>query len=37
MTASSGDTNLTLYNPAPTLLELTCQLASAAGLFLWQP
>ena len=37
ITASSGDTNLTLYNPAPALLELTCQLASAAGLFLWQP
>lgn len=37
ITVSSGNTNLTLYNPSPTLLELTRQLASAASLFLWQP
>lgn len=37
ITASGGDTNLTLYNPSPPLLELVSQLASAAGLFLWQP
>ena len=37
ITASGGDTNLTLYNPSPVLLELVRQLATAAGLFLWQP
>ena len=37
ITASSGDTHLTLYNPTPALLELAGQLATAAGLFLWQP
>ena len=37
ITASSGDTNLTLYNPSDDLLELLQQLASASGLFLWQP
>ena len=37
ITASSGDTNLTLYNPSPALLQLVKQLATAAGLFLWQP
>ena len=37
ITASGGDTNLTLYNPSPALLELVRQLATAAGLFLWQP
>lgn len=37
ITASGGDTNLTLYNPSPSLLELVGKLASAAGLFLWQP
>ena len=37
VTASSGNTNLTLYNPSPALLELVHQLASAAGLFLWKP
>lgn len=37
ITASSGDSNITLYNPSPALLELARQLASAAGLFLWQP
>lgn len=37
ITASGGDTNLTLYNPSPTLLELVRQLATAAGLFIWQP
>lgn len=37
ITASGGDTNLTLYNPSPALLELVRQLVTAAGLFLWQP
>ena len=37
ITASGGDTNLTLYNPSPALLELVRQLATAAGLFIWQP
>lgn len=37
ITASGGDTNLTLYNPSPELLRLVQQLASATGLFLWQP
>ena len=37
LTASSGDINLTLYNPSPELLELAGQLAAATGLFLWQP
>ena len=37
ITASGGDTSLTLYNPSPALLELVRQLATAAGLFLWQP
>ena len=37
ITASGGDTHLTLYNPSPDLLELIGQLATAAGLFLWQP
>jgi hypothetical protein len=37
ITASGGDTYMTLYGPSPALLELVGQLASAAGLFLWQP
>ena len=37
ITASSGDTCLTLYNPSPDLLELVHRLATASGLFLWQP
>ena len=37
ITASGGDTNLTLYNPSPELLRLVQQLSSATGLFLWQP
>ena len=37
VTASGGDTNLTLYNPSPDLLSLVKQLATAAGLFLWRP
>jgi hypothetical protein len=37
ITASGGDTNITLYNPSPDLLRLAQQLASATGLFLWQP
>lgn len=37
ITASSGDSCLTLYNPSQGLLQLVGQLTSAAGLFLWQP
>ena len=37
ITARGGDTNLTLYNPSPDLLHLVGQLATAAGLHLWQP
>ncbi len=37
ITASGGDTHLTLYNPSPDLLHLVGQLAAAAGLHLWQP
>ena len=37
ITASGGDIYMTLYNPSPALLELVGQLASATGLFLWQP
>ena len=37
ITASSGDTNMTFYNPSPALLKILEKLASAAGLFLWQP
>ena len=37
ITTSGDDTNLTIYNPSPALLELISKLASAAGLFLWKP
>ena len=37
MTASGGNINITLYNPSPALLHLVQQLATAAGLFVWQP
>ena len=37
ITASGGDTNLTLYRPSPAVLELAQQLATAAGLYVWQP
>ena len=37
ITASGGDTNLTLYNPSPALLELVGKLAASSGLFLWRP
>ena len=37
ITASGGDTHLTLYNPSDSLIELVRQLATAAGLYLWQP
>ena len=37
ITARGGDTNLTLYNPSPALLQLVGQLATAAGLHLWHP
>ena len=37
ITASGGDTHLTLYNPSPELLELVRQLSAASGLFVWQP
>ena len=37
ITASGGDTHLSLYNPSPDLLEVVGHVANAAGLFLWQP
>ena len=37
ITASSGNSCLTLYNPSERLLKLVGQLATAAGVFLWQP
>ncbi len=37
ITASSGGTNITLYSPSDDLLQLAGQLATAAGLHLWQP
>ena len=37
ITASGSDIYMTLYNPSPDLLELVGKLASASGLFLWQP
>lgn len=37
ITASGGDIHMTLYNPSPALLQLVQQLATSAGLFLWQP
>jgi len=36
ITASGGDTHLTLYNPSPSLQRLIRQLATSAGLYLWQ-
>jgi len=37
LTASGGDTHLTLYNPSPALLQLARHLTTATGLHLWQP
>ena len=37
ITASGGDIHVTLYNPSLDLLELVGKLATASGLFLWQP
>ena len=37
ITASGEDTHMTLYNPSDDLLQLVHQLATAAGLHLWQP
>ena len=37
LTASGGDTHLTLYNPSPDLLQLARHLTAAAGFHLWQP
>ena len=37
ITASGSDTHMTLYDPSPALLDLVHQLATASGLFLWQP
>ena len=37
ITASSGDTHLTLYNPSEDLLQLVGQVATASSLHLWQP
>ena len=36
ITASGGNTHLTLYNPSPSLQRLIRQLATSAGLYLWQ-
>jgi hypothetical protein len=37
ITASSGDTSITLYSPSDDLQQLAGQLATATGLHLWQP
>ena len=37
ITASGGDTHLTIYNPSPHLLHRVSLLSMAAGLHLWQP
>ena len=37
ITASGGNTNISIYNPSHELLQLIGQLASAAGLHLWRP
>lgn len=37
ITASSGDSYLTLYNPSQALLQFVRPLVAASGLFLWQP
>ena len=37
ITVSGGDTNITIYNPSDDLLRLVQKLASATGLYLWQP
>ena len=37
VTASGGDTHLSLYNPSPALLQLARELAASAGLHVWQP
>lgn len=37
ITASGGDTCLTLFNLSDDLLRLVQKLASATGLYLWQP
>ena len=37
ITAGGGDTHITLYNPSDDLLHLVGQLATASGLYLWQP
>lgn len=37
ITASGGDTHLTLHNASDGLIEQVRQLATASGLYLWQP
>lgn len=37
ITADPGDIYMTLYNPSDDLLALVSQLATAEGLFVWQP
>lgn len=37
ITVMGGDTYISLYNPNDELLQLIQKLASATGLFLWQP
>lgn len=36
ITASGGDTHLSLYNPSPELLQLLGKIVLAAGFHLWQ-
>ena len=37
ITTGGGDTHITLYNSSDDLLHLVGQLATASGLYLWQP
>ena len=37
LTLQRDTTHMTLYNPADELLQLLCPIASAAGLFVWNP
>lgn len=37
ITLSGGDLCMTVYHPAPALLDTAAQLARAEGLFTWQP
>ena len=37
ITLSGGDTNMTVYNPSDTTLELLRPIVSSEGLFIWKP